>query len=117
MFHIRQSHIRQVRTNNRHSIVVFSYLMPIFYLLGVAIGIQLEAATHIATRSLHVLVDNDDLCIVVLSQHITEIVVGRRERIAKNDYLTCTQYHLRSMIPCVYIMFGYDRTQLHRWQK
>ena len=75
-FHIIQIHIRQVGSNNRHSIVVFTYLMPILYLLGVAIGIQLEATTHIATCYFHVLVDNDDLCIVVLSQHITEIVVG-----------------------------------------
>ena len=109
MFYIIQVHIRQVRTNNRHSIVIFAYLMPIFYLLGVAIGIQLETTAYIATRCLHVLVDNDDLCIVVLSQHITEIIVGRRESIAKNDYLTCTQHHLRSMIPCINVMLGNDR--------
>ena len=58
--HIIQINIRQVCSNNRHSIVIFVYLMPILYLLGVAIGLQLEATTHIATCSFHVLVDNDD---------------------------------------------------------
>lgn len=77
MFYIIQVHIRQVSTDNGHSIVVFAYLVSIFYLLRITIGIQLEYATYITTYRLQILVDDDDLGITILSQHITEIVVGR----------------------------------------
>ncbi len=104
-------HLRQVCTDDGHPVVVFPRFVTASLLDGVSLCVKLENAAHVGADSLDVLVDDDDLSLV-LTQHVAEVVVGRREGATQDDNLVGSHHQLGGVIPGVDITLGDDGLQL-----
>ena len=104
--------VRQVCFYDGYTVVVLTQFLSVCQLPGIAVGGQLEDVTDIAAHRLHVLVDDDNLRITVLTQDVTEVSVGYREGASQDKYLVGSEHQLGCMVPCVYISFGNDGLQL-----
>ena len=109
-------HIRQVCLYDGDTIVVLASLLAVDHLSGIAVRWQLEDVADMTAHRLHILVDDDNMRIAVLTQHVAEVVVGYREGASQDDYLVGSEHQLGGMIPCVDVAFGDDGLQL-QWRQ
>ena len=87
------------------AVVVFAGGVSMEDKTGVAVGGQLKGAAEVVTCGIEVAIDEDNLCITVVANHIAEETFVGLDAMTEDEDAGCVTNGLGGAIPYVDIMF------------